>query len=101
MKAIEQYLPEVDEIFREGLDFYDTPKENYFISGRGIVSSFYNVKNLEQRLSKYNISAPFNGILVEALVTEGTLIRNGQKLGEFAPTRTYYGHGVDKKAKKR
>ena len=22
------------------------------------------------------------------------------KLGEFAPTRTYYGHGVDKKAKK-
>jgi small subunit ribosomal protein S19 len=25
----------------------------------------------------------------------------GHKLGEFAPTRTYYGHGVDKKAKKR
>ena len=58
-------------------------KENYFISGRGIVSSYYNVKNLEQRLSKYTIAAPFDGILVEALVTEGTLIRNGQKLGEF------------------
>lgn len=25
----------------------------------------------------------------------------GHKLGEFAPTRTYYGHGVDKKAKRR
>lgn len=24
----------------------------------------------------------------------------GHKLGEFAPTRTYYGHGVDKKTKK-
>ena len=24
----------------------------------------------------------------------------GHKFGEFAPTRTYYGHGVDKKAKK-
>jgi small subunit ribosomal protein S19 len=23
----------------------------------------------------------------------------GHKLGEFAPTRTYYGHGVDKKKK--
>lgn len=23
----------------------------------------------------------------------------GHKLGEFAPTRTYYGHGVDKKSK--
>jgi len=25
----------------------------------------------------------------------------GHKLGEFAPTRTYYGHGSDKKARKR
>jgi small subunit ribosomal protein S19 len=24
----------------------------------------------------------------------------GHKLGEFAPTRTYYGHGSDKKKKK-
>ena len=24
----------------------------------------------------------------------------GQKLGEFAPTRTYYGHGADKKGKR-
>jgi multidrug efflux pump subunit AcrA (membrane-fusion protein) len=64
-------------------------KENYFITGRGIVSSYYNVKNLEQRLSKYNISAPFNGILTQALVTEGTLIRNGQKLGEFIDPSIY------------
>lgn len=25
----------------------------------------------------------------------------GQKLGEYAPTRTYYGHGADKKAKRK
>lgn len=25
----------------------------------------------------------------------------GHKLGEFAPTRTYYGHGADKKARKK
>lgn len=25
----------------------------------------------------------------------------GHKLGEFAPSRTYYGHGVDKKAKRK
>lgn len=25
----------------------------------------------------------------------------GMKLGEFAPTRTYYGHGADKKAKRK
>jgi small subunit ribosomal protein S19 len=25
----------------------------------------------------------------------------GRKLGEFSPTRTYYGHGADKKAKRK
>ena len=64
-------------------------KENYFITGRGIISSYYNVKNLEQRLSKYNISAPFSGILTEALVTEGSLVRGGQKLGEFIDPSIY------------
>ncbi len=64
-------------------------KENYFISGRGIIANFYTVKNLEQRLSKYILRAPFTGILTEALVTEGSLIRNGQKLGEFIDTSVY------------
>ncbi|AXT19087.1 HlyD family efflux transporter periplasmic adaptor subunit [Flavobacteriaceae bacterium AU392] len=64
-------------------------KENYFISGRGIVSSYYNIKNLEQRLSKYSIRAPFRGILTEALVTEGTLVRSGQKLGEYIDPSVY------------
>ncbi len=35
---------------------------------------------------------------IPVLVTEEMV---GHKLGEFAPTRTYYGHGVDKKAKRR
>ncbi|MGJ8592234.1 MAG: efflux RND transporter periplasmic adaptor subunit [Aquaticitalea sp.] len=64
-------------------------KENYFITGRGIVSNYYNVKNLEQRLSKYVISAPFEGILTESLATEGSLIRSGQKLGEFIDPSVY------------
>ena len=34
---------------------------------------------------------------VPVLVTDNMI---GHKLGEFAPTRTYYGHGADKKAKK-
>lgn len=64
-------------------------KEKFFITGRQIVTNYYNVKNLEQRLSKYTITAPFNGILTEALVTEGSLVRSGQKLGEFINTDVY------------
>ncbi len=66
-----------------------TEKEKFFITGRGILTSYYDVKNLEQRLSKYTISAPFSGVLTETLVTEGTLVRAGQKLGEFIRTDVY------------
>ena len=94
-------FPEVYEKWKNYLSNFDlektTPKlpemtsekENYFITGRGIISSYYNVKNLEQRLSKYYINAPFSGILTEALVTEGSLVRSGQKLGEFIDTSVY------------
>jgi len=66
-----------------------TEKEKFFISGRGILTNYYSVKNQEQRLRKYRISAPFTGILTEALVTEGSLVRSGQKLGEFINTDIY------------
>ncbi|MGO4912292.1 efflux RND transporter periplasmic adaptor subunit [Leeuwenhoekiella sp. W20_SRS_FM14] len=67
----------------------DSQKERYFITGRGLYSSYYNVKNLEQRLGKYRITAPFSGILTEAPVNKGTLVRPGQKLGEFIDTSVY------------
>jgi membrane fusion protein (multidrug efflux system) len=64
-------------------------KVNYFITGRGVTSRYYNVKNLEQRLGKYQMTAPFSGIVTEALVTKGSLIRTGQKLGEFIDPSVY------------
>lgn len=42
--------------------------------------------------------AVYNGNkFIPVLVDEDMI---GHKFGEFAPTRTYYGHGVDKKAKR-
>ena len=54
---IENTTPKLPEMSSE--------TENYFITGRGIVSRYYNVKNLEQRLAKYTITAPFKGRDVE------------------------------------
>ena len=93
--------PEIFQKWQTYLDGFDinksTPqlpetssqKERYFITGRGLYSAYYNVKNLEQRLGKYRITAPFSGILTEALVNKGTLVRSGQKLGEFIDTSVY------------
>lgn len=71
------------------LPVVSSDKEKYFITGRNIYTTYYNVKNLEQRLAKYSLVAPFDGVLTEALVTEGTLIRQGQKLGEYIDTSAY------------
>lgn len=68
---------------------FSSDKEKYFISGRGILTAYYNIKNLEVRLSKYEVKAPFSGILTEALVSSGTLVRVGQKLGEFIDPSVY------------
>tara|TARA_R110001632_G_scaffold78643_4_gene176316 strand:- start:326 stop:1462 length:1137 start_codon:yes stop_codon:yes gene_type:complete len=78
---VDKTTPALPEIVEE--------KERYFISGRNILTTYYNVKNLEQRLGKFRITAPFTGILTQTLVTEGTLVRPGQKLGEFIDTSVY------------
>lgn len=61
----------------------------YFITGRGILSSYFNIKNLETRLNKFTIRAPFDGVLTEAAINLGTLIRPGQRLGEFISPSVY------------
>jgi multidrug efflux pump subunit AcrA (membrane-fusion protein) len=78
---ITQTTPELPEM--------DSEKERYFINGRNIVTTYYNVRNLEQRLDKYYIRAPFSGVLTEAQVTEGTLVRSGQSLGTFINPSIY------------
>lgn len=67
----------------------NSEKEKFFISGRNIYTTYYNVKNMEVRLSKFTIRAPFSGILTDALVNPGSLIRQGQKLGEFINPNIY------------
>jgi small subunit ribosomal protein S19 len=45
----------------------------------------------------YTFSVHNGRKFIPVLVTEEMV---GMKLGAFAPTRTYYGHGADKKAKR-
>ena len=63
-----------------------TEKEKLFITGKGIYTTFYNISNLEERLDKYIIRAPFSGVLTEALVNPGALVSPGQRLGQFIST---------------
>ena len=68
---------------------FTNEKEKYFINSKSIVTTYYNIKNLEERLRKFTIRAPFYGIVTEALVNPGTLIRTGQKLGSILNPSIY------------
>ena len=65
------------------LPAFASDQEKMFVSGRNILSTYYGIKNSELVLAKYNLSAPFNGVLTQSSVTPGTVIRPGQKLGSF------------------
>ena len=64
-------------------------RENLFIVGKNIGTSWYNVKNSEERMGKYSLYAPFDGILIEANVDKGALVRPGFKIGEFINPSNY------------
>ena len=64
-------------------------KVRLFVSGRGLISSYYALQNLEKNLQYYSLKAPFDGVLVSANMTEGSLVRPGQQMGEFIDTDQY------------
>jgi RND family efflux transporter MFP subunit len=66
-----------------------TNKEKRFIAAKNIYTNYYSIKNLEIKLDKYTIRAPFNGVLTEASVTPGSLVSPGQMLGEFVNPAVY------------
>ncbi len=62
---------------------------NLFLAGRNIPANYYSIKQSEVRLSKYQIVAPFDGVVTENLLNAGTLVRANQMLGTFTKTGTY------------
>lgn len=64
-------------------------REKLFIIGKGLQSTYYNIENLETRLNKHIIRAPFNGVLTDVNINPGAVVRNGQKLAGFISTAVY------------
>ena len=67
----------------------DEPQVDYFISARNIYSQYNTIKAQQARLGDFTLRAPFDGVLTEALIDPGTLVRPGQKLGAFIQPGRY------------
>ena len=55
----------------------------FFLTGRNVYSTYYNILEAEARLDKYIIRAPFDGTVTESFINQSALVRTGQALGEF------------------
>ena len=86
----DQYLREFD-VHKPLSDLPHTSseKEKFFITGKNIYTTYYNTRNQEIILQKYTLRAPFDGILIDAVVNPGTVVRPGQKLGEYIDPKVY------------
>lgn len=67
----------------------DNDQLRLFLTGRGVYSSFQSMESTRIRLSKYQLAAPFNGIVTESTLDPGTLVRVGQRLGEYISPGDY------------
>lgn len=64
-------------------------QEKFYISGRSIYDTWYSIRSSEVLLEKYRIVAPYSGVVTEAFVHPGMLVRPNMKLGEFISTGAF------------
>jgi len=65
---------------------------------KGVIKTWSRRSTISPEFVGLNFAVHNGNKFVPVHVTENMV---GHKLGEFSPTRTYYGHGADKKARKR
>ena len=65
---------------------------------RGVIKTWSRRSTIAPDFVGMNFAVHNGNKFIPVFVTENMV---GHKLGEFSPTRTYWGHGADKKARKR
>ncbi|MDQ6966110.1 MAG: 30S ribosomal protein S19 [Mariprofundaceae bacterium] len=64
---------------------------------KGVIKTWSRRSTISPEFVGLNFAVHNGNKFVPVFVSENMV---GHKLGEFAPTRTFYGHGADKKAKR-
>lgn len=65
------------------------PQAKIFLTSKGVFSAYHSLKSSEERLSKYHIRAPFDGVVTASNIRPGTLVRIGQPMGTFINPTEY------------
>lgn len=89
-KVWDNYLKDFDiERPIEKLPEVQNKQLKYFLSNRNIFKTYYDIKNLELRLEKHFIKAPFSCVIIASNIDEGGLVMPGQMLATIAEIGNY------------
>jgi small subunit ribosomal protein S19 len=80
------------------VDGYLLAKAEKIQGGRGAIKTWSRRSTIMPQFVGLTFQVHNGKTFVPVAVNEDMV---GHKLGEFAPTRTYHGHGADKKAKRK
>jgi multidrug efflux pump subunit AcrA (membrane-fusion protein) len=95
MPDLQLDYPEAFGVWKKYLDQMDIQKPlaeppsgnpeklEFFLSSRNIWQQFYAIQAQEVRLTKFAVTAPFDGIVTATQVLPGTLVRANNPVGEF------------------
>jgi membrane fusion protein, multidrug efflux system len=61
----------------------DSEQERNYLAGRSVLDQYFGIRAVYERMGKYNVTAPFDGVVVSAAVEPGTIVTPGTRLGEF------------------
>lgn len=61
-------------------------KLSIFLSGRNIISEYYNIKKDELQLKRHNVYAPYDGTFMEVYLEEGAYTNTGGKVATSIST---------------
>ncbi len=66
-----------------------TTKEKMFLTSRGIIAEFYNIRSQEARMDKYVYRAPFSGTVIETYAEPGAIANPGTRIARIAKTNDF------------
>ena len=61
-------------------------KEKTFLAARGILNQYYSIQSAEERLTKYNLYAPYNGSFSEVFQEAGAIANPGARIARVIRT---------------
>lgn len=71
------------------LPSWKSSKEKIFISTRNVLTEYFNIKGLEEQLNKYNVYAPFSGVITDVYMNNYSVVNPGSRILRIVETDNF------------